>query len=316
MKKRNICAVVLASVMLLSAVACSSDDDSEETTSEAETTQSVVETEEPVATSADESTEDTQMTEEISAGEDVTASTESTDTTESEEIESTDETELEILETIVFEGEGQRNANVFLTNFAEQNFHEAGAADEFDVWDEDNVSAEELLTFVYFHIKINNFSEFEIAQSGELTYVTFTVDKAIEVIHKYMNNAFLLTEEDCQAFPAPPSSMDNISFGPFYQDGKIWFMSGDGDIHSDIAVVDYAINTGDGTLTFYFKIYNINYETVESPDFAGFERYYSLTPAEAANDPTLEYRGSGVANAAVGQFGNYNLNTYDVDIGA
>ena len=105
--------------------------------------------------------------------------------------------------------------------------------------------------------------------------------------------------------------MEDQAFGPYYEDGKIWFVTGDGDSYRDIGIVDYAVNNGDGTLTLYFTIYCIDYETFESLDSDGLKAYYTLTPTQAQFDKTLTRRERGIANVSVGQSGKYYLNTYE-----
>ena len=58
-------------------------------------------------------------------------------------------------------------------------------------------------------------------------------------------------------------------FGPYYEDSKIWTILSDGDLNPfrEIAVVDYAKNNDDGTMTLYFTIYSIDYDTFKNLSF-------------------------------------------------
>ena len=215
----------------------------------------------------------------------------------------------ESVETVTFSGEDQKYANTFITNFAEQYFNVYPDNGPFDVT---NASVEQVLTFAYFHIKINSYRDFEPGKKGECNYDTFTFEKASQVIGKYMS--YFLKEEACKNLPAPPESIDNIGFGPYYADGKVWFSSGDGDTYRDIGIVDYAVYNSDGTVTLYFTVYNIDFDVFNSLDVDGVKKYYTLSPSEAANDTTLKRRGTGIANVDIGQSGKYSLRTYDVTL--
>ena len=210
-------------------------------------------------------------------------------------------------EKMVYTGEDETYVNTFITNFAEQYFHEMPEDGKFDV---KNASVEDILTFVYFHIKINSYKDFAPGTKGECSYATFTFAKAAEVTGRYFS--YLLKEEDCKNLPAPPAAFGGGQFGPYYEDGKIWFSSGDGDTYRNIGIVDYVENYGDGTLTLCFTIYNIDFDVFNNLTTEEVKKYYSLSPEEAAADKTLTRRGTGIAVVDVGQSGKYSLRTYEV----
>ena len=85
--------------------------------------------------------------------------------------------------------------------------------------------------------------------------------KAAEVAGRYFN--YRLKKEDCKKLSAPPKTNKNKVYGPFYEDNKIWLVMDDDTIFKDIAVVDYAENNDDGTMTLYFTIYCIDHELVQ-----------------------------------------------------
>ncbi|MBR3464239.1 MAG: hypothetical protein IKH23_04125 [Clostridiales bacterium] len=246
----------------------------------------------------------------ISIGFGVTSETSQTSESSSES-EVTDTT-LDLTGKVTFSGDSQKYANTFITNFAEQYFYTKFifTYDEnpgkFDV---QNAKVEDILCFVCLHMYLNDNSGLISKDKGGCRYVTFTYDKAAEVAGRYFN--YRLKKEDCKKLSAPPKTNKNKVYGPFYEDNKIWLVMDDDTVFKDIAVVDYAENNDDGTMTLYFTIYCIDHELVQKMSFNDIKKYYSLSPAEAKKDKTINRRETGIANVSVTQSGKYLLNTYE-----
>ena len=274
MKMMKMFAFALAVAMLMSAAACAQTDGPAESLASKEPAESSV------------------LSEDASAASEDAASVDS---------------EGQTVETITYEGESRKKVNVFISNFAEQNFYSSPDAGRFDV---SNAKVEDLLTFVYFHIKLNSYRDFENVTKGECHYAAFSFDKAAQVVGRYMS--CMLKEDDCKKLPAAPATFEGGSFGPFYEDGKVLLVDGDGERYTNIGVVDHADNTGDGTLTLYFAIYDIDYEIYDDLSDEQLEKYYTLTIEEADNDTALTKYRTGVATVDVGQSGDYYLMTYEV----
>ena len=200
---------------------------------------------------------------------------------------------------LVLDSEDQKYANTFITNFVEQYF--------FD-FDRENVNVEQLLDFVHIHLKINDSDSISYETKGDLTFETFTMDKTKTVIAKYF--AVYFTEYDCEDLPAPPTDYGDQPAGPYYEDGKIWYEAASGEGYTLIGIVDSVFNNTDGTLDIEFTIYSIDYEVYSGLDMNGIAAYYTLTPEQAAADPTLTKTGTGTAVVTIGQSGNYELISY------
>ena len=153
MKTVKICTLALAAGMVLSCAASCTKVKPTETT-----------TDTSASSSETPSTLDT-----IRISEDPTEPTESEESTG-------------FYEKTVYTGEDETYVNTFITNFAEQYFHEMPEDGKFDV---KNASVEDILTFVYFHIKINSYKDFAPGTKGECSYATFTFAKAAEVTGRY-----------------------------------------------------------------------------------------------------------------------------------
>lgn len=303
MKKTKICSLLLAASMMLSVAACSKDKDDDETTAAPDVTPAIESESEAEATDATESESEAEPT-------DATDSTEPTDATlpaeSNEDTPVSDESgELGYTEPFELDAEAQLKANIFVSNFVEANF--PGYMSSFDV---SNVNIEKLLDFVFFHLKINAYQELGNEQRGELSYTTFTVEQATDVIGRYI--CYLFTEEDCASLATPPEALSDMGQGPYYADGKIYYISGDGERFFSLGIVDCAELNPTGTVTLYYTAYSLDYEVYESLDDAGVQAYYALTPEQAAADPALTPSYSGVAVCSVGQAGSYSIYSIEV----
>ena len=116
-----------------------------------------------------------------------------------------------------------------------------------------------------------------------------------------------LSEDELKKLPAPAAGEQ----GPFYENGKIWYPTADGENYNLIAVVDSATSNSDGTFTFYFTVYSIDWDTYSNFKEGDIKKYYKLTSAKAASDKTLTKATSGTAKVGVGQSGNYFLLVYN-----
>ena len=216
------------------------------------------------------------------------------------------------VEQIIYHGDNQTYANTFLTNFTEQCFN---SNPDDGVFGTDSAKIEDLLKFVFYHIVINDYSELKFEKKGKVEYAVIPFEKADSLIVKYF--ARKISADECKLLSAPPSK-ENSDIGPYYENGKLYFFAdgaGRGGIYNDIAVVDYAVNTGNGLLELHFTVYRINKDDYLSLDKTALKKYYTLTPSEAANDKTLTKCGTGIATVDCGQNDNYYLKYYEVKMG-
>ncbi len=279
MKKMRLCVICLGAGLVLGCFAGCSTTGSPDP---AVTSSSDVITQESVTdTSGSEPSEET------------IAATEASEPSQDTEPDSNDEY-VYVLEDI-----DQEYANTFITNFVEVFFYD---------YDRDTANAERILDFAHIHLKINSRDSISYANKGDLTYETFTLEKARSIAGKYFG--ILLNDDEVQNLPAPPASFGDQPAGPFYEDGKIWYLAGDGESYNMIGIVNSVTNNGDGTLTIDFTVYSIELETYWQMDNNDFKAYYKMTPAMAEADDTLSAVKTGSAVAGVSQSGEYYLISY------
>ena len=203
---------------------------------------------------------------------------------------------------IVFDSEAQKYANTFLTGFA---------GNYFKNYEQGKASLEEYLDFAFVYLKYNTNDAIGYQTKGEVSYQTITFAQAMRVAGDMFGT--LLKEEDCKALPAPPTTYGDNGDGPYYEDGKIWFMAADGEEQNCIAIVDQARNNLDGTITLNFTVYAINMKTYLELDDEKIKEYCRLTPEKAQVDKTLEKVSTGTATVGVTQTGGYYLISYKTE---
>lgn len=206
-----------------------------------------------------------------------------------------------IVEDIDLDGDMQTKANTFITNFAELYFYD---------YDRESSSFDRIIDFAHIHLKINSRDSITYEQKGDLTFETFSLEKAQSTAGRYFGT--MLKEEDYTNLPAPPSTYGDQPAGPYYEDGRFWYEAADGEGYNLIGIVDSAQNNGDGTLILNFTIYSIEFGTFSSLDDNGVKAYYRLTPEQARADATLEQVNTGTATVGISQSGDFYLITYKV----
>lgn len=182
---------------------------------------------------------------------------------------------------ITFTGDMQYEANIFLSNFAEQY--------GFTSYDVTTHDVEFLMTFAHRYAKIN--------ASGNLSYdklyEVMTLDYANTVLDRFFGES--VSDAEMSTFPAPSYSYDTSYHGPYYSGGLVYFDAADGATTTDLVVVDSAHQFPDGTIDMLFTKYSMIdfYDSIGG--LAVTDTYYSMTPAEAASNSNLEQIGTGWA---------------------
>ena len=199
--------------------------------------------------------------------------------------------------TISYSAEEQEKANIFISNFAEVGFA------DFNV---ENKDINQLLNFVHVHYKINARDKIKYENKGGSSYETFKYEDALNTVGRYFGTG--LKEDDLKKLPAPSAGGQ----GPFYEDGRIWYPTADGESYGRVGIVDSAKNNNDGTITLSFTIYTIDWDTYSNMSASDIKKYYKLTPKKADSDKTLTKSSSGTAKVGVGQSGNYFLMVYNI----
>lgn len=186
------------------------------------------------------------------------------------------------VEELSLTAERQYEANIFLSNFAEQGFR-------FYSYDLDmSQIMAQLVRFAHIWYKVNSYSEIAYGTFSGVTCETLTVGQVDTVVSRFF--PFSVTREDADSYYIPPEHS-------FYQDGVFYFEAADGESYNRIAVVESATLMSDGTYQLAFVEYSIDLETYFSFDGGIPRSYYELTAQEAAARSDLTPLGSGVAYA-------------------
>ena len=204
-------------------------------------------------------------------------------------------------EQVELNSELQLNANTFITGFVEQYFPE---------YDRDTANIEQILNFIYLNLKLNSFESITYETCGDVTYETFTAEDVQSMASRYFG---MLITDEISELPAPPETFGDQPQGPYYEDGKIWYETADGQIYNRIGIVNSISNPGDGTLILDFSIYTIDVDRYWSLTLDELRGLYALTPEQADADSLLTQTSSGTATVGVSQSGEYYLITYSVN---
>ena len=233
-----------------------------------------------------------------------TGSSETTTSTETPATGSSESSETSASDgyIIVFGSEAQNYANTFITIFVAQYFKN---------YERDKAPLEDYLRFTHIYLKYNTDEAIGYENKGEIGYQTFTIEQTMRIVGRFFG--FALKEDDFKALPVPPTTYGENADGPYYEDGKIWFMAADGEEHNNIGIVDSANNNGDGTITLRFTVYAINMKVYLDLEEKEIKEYCSLTPEKAQADKTLEKVSTGIATVGVTQTGGYYLISYKTE---
>ena len=204
----------------------------------------------------------------------------------------------------------QYEANIFLSNFAEQGFAYAGP---FDAADAD---AARLFAFAHQWAKINS----RALISYEGNFEVMTRSDYIDVVKRYF---------DLDEVPEPAEGEDfSAAFGMgrfdwdrvWYAGGRFYFPAADGESHTGFCVADEAYKLPDGNWRFRFTVYELDLDIYwDNNGIPG--AYYRLTPAEAAQraakgEIELLYTGTAICApywiASSGR-DSYRLVRYELD---
>ena len=178
-------------------------------------------------------------------------------------------------------GNMQYEANIFLSNFAEQFIQ------QYDVKDH---NVEFLINFAHTYAKIN--------EAGAISYGMYesiTLDYANSVLERFFGDS--VTAGELQSFPYPADSYESFYSGPYYSNGNLYWVPAGGGTTLEFVVVDSVLSFPDGhyEMTFIkYKLSDFSYESIGG--LAVTEYYYSMTPDQAASASDLNQIGTGSAS--------------------
>ena len=187
---------------------------------------------------------------------------------------------VEPVETVELTADRQYEANIFLSNFAEQNF-------QFYMYDLDlSQILGPLVRFAHIWYKINDQSGITYGELDGQTWEILSADRLCQVTDRFF--PFELTEEDIERYYRPEEHS-------FYRDGLFYFEAADGEAHNRIAVADSITRMSTGVLFITFTEYDVDLDTYF--DFEGSvpRSYYELTAEQAAAKSDLTAAASGRA---------------------
>lgn len=137
----------------------------------------------------------------------------------------------------------QRQANRFLTYFAEQGVTKLNpeAADDY-----------ELVSFAHLYYKIHEPEAIVYQSLNEESYETLTEKQVNDLLMRLMNRT-VQVEEDTDF---TEQRGDNYAVHEMFRDGCFWFPAADGDMHSQFAVCQRVQDNASGGRRFDYKVYD------------------------------------------------------------
>ena len=184
------------------------------------------------------------------------------------------------VEFIELDGNKQYEANIFLSNFAEQ-----GANLYFYDLDMSQILPS-LVNFAHIWCKINNRSAFTYGQLDGVTYEILSLEEFQKVIGRFI--PLDVTEEAVEYNYYPQEHS-------FYQDGLFFFEAADGEAHNCIAVADSLALLDDGRYVLTFTEYEIDLDEYYSFETSIPRSYYELNSFDASRHQYLTRIRDGYA---------------------
>lgn len=200
---------------------------------------------------------------------------------------------------VTLSGDMQYEANIFLSNFAEQYGFTSYRVSDHDV--------QLLMDFAHRYAKINASGNI----SYDAQYEVITLDYANTVLDRFFGDS--VSAGELSSFPAPSYSYDPGYRGPYYQNSRIYYEAADGATTTEFVVVDSVHSFPDGTMDMLFT----RYEVLDFFDSIGglavTDQYYSMTPQQAASSTDIQKIGEGWATVIPKSYNGrdtYELVTY------
>ena len=188
--------------------------------------------------------------------------------------------DLNPAEFIELDGNKQYEANIFLSNFAEQGIN-------LYFYDLDmSQILPSLVDFAHIWCKINDRSAITYGQLDGVTYEILSLEEFRKVIGRFI--PLNVTEEAVEYNYYPQEHS-------FYQDGSFFFEAADGEAHNCIAVADSLARLDDGRYVLTFTEYEIDLDAYYSFETGIPRSYYELSPFDASQHQYLTRIRDGYA---------------------
>ena len=194
-------------------------------------------------------------------------------------------------EFIKLDANKQYEANIFLSNFAEQGIN----LYFYDL--ETSRILPPLVDFAHIWCKINDRSAITYAQFDGGTYEVLTLDKVRSVIKRYIS--LDMTQESVENYYYPQEHS-------FYRDGKFYFDAADGEAHNCIAVADSLARLDNGLYCLTFTEYEIDLDRYYSFETGIPRSYYELSASDASQHQYLTRIRDGYAIVTPYQYNGRN----------
>ncbi len=182
---------------------------------------------------------------------------------------------------VMLTGQMQYEANIFLSNFAEQY--------GFTSYDVASHDVRFMIDFAHRYAKINDRGQVTYDQ----LYEVITLDYVNMIVDRFFGDAVIVSE--LQGIPAPTYSFDSDYHGPYYQSGLFYYDAADGATTTDFVVVDSVHSFPDGTMDMVFTKYELLDFYDKIGGLAVTDEYYAMTPEQARASADLNQIGSGWA---------------------
>lgn len=184
------------------------------------------------------------------------------------------------VEFIELDAEKQYEANIFLSNFAEQGiniyFYDLSTSRVLP----------SLVDFAHNWYKINDYGAISYGELDDTVYEILSAEQILAVIHRYIS--LPLTTEAFEYYYYPQEHS-------FYQDGSFFFDPADGEAYNRIAVADSLSLLDDGRYCLTFTEYEIDLDAYFSFDDGIPRSYYELDPFNASQHQMLTRIADGYA---------------------
>ena len=182
------------------------------------------------------------------------------------------------VEFFSLDGDKQYEANLFLSNFAEQGIN----LYFFDL--DMSQILPSLIDFAHIWYKINDRSAVSYGMLDYVSYETIDLEDIAAVINRYIS--LTVTEEAVDNYYYPQEHS-------FYQDGVFFFDPADGEVYNRIAVADSLSLLDDRRYCLTFTEYEVDLDVYFD---SGIPRsYYELDAFEASQHPHLNRSRDGFA---------------------
>lgn len=180
-----------------------------------------------------------------------------------------------LLDSSELTGDIQYAANIFLSNFAEQNFNN---------YSSDRIDVDQLMNFAHLYAKINKNSVISYEEKDGKYFEVISLNDINSIINRYFTVS--LSDTDCRKYKDSEYS--------FYNDKKLYYEAADGEAYNRMAIVEEIKAVSDGKYQMTFSVFDLDLDKYF--EYNGVDKsYYKLTLDEVRDNKDLKIQSSGEA---------------------